>query len=132
MKFERILYDYQWCTIKIDTEFIHILFRNNETSALFEAKNRGKPVGGAYSLQFHKKHSQKDKDHIHAYEKNKQLFALNIDGTAHDRSHKVRIPNKLAKGIRNHFPYIILPNDNVIEWASMELQDCAQKYLLFE
>jgi len=123
---------YEWCTIEADDEVIHILFKNSKTSALYEAKNRGVPVGGAYALQFHKKHSPVGKDHIHGYERNNQLFVLNVGGTAHDQSHGVRIPNKLAKAIKHHFPGIVLPPDNIIEWAPQAVQIIAQQCLLLE
>ena len=125
---------YEWCTLEADGEVIHILFKNCKTSALYEAKNRGITAGGAYSLQYHKKHSIVGMDHIHGYERNKQLFALNVDGTAHDKSHGVRIPNKLAKGIKHHFSDIVIPPRNIIEWTHQAEQDIAiaQQFLLLE
>jgi hypothetical protein len=56
-----------------------------EARLLGEAKQRGTLLGGKYS---------------------------NKDGTAHDRSHQVQIPNKVADAIRAKFPdFVIPPND---------------------
>lgn len=121
---------YEWCTIEADSEVIHILFNNRESGSLNEAKSKGLPVGGAYSLQFHKAHSPVGMDHLHGYERNNQLFALNIDGSAHDQSHRIRLPHKLAKAIRQQFPDFKLPKDNVIEWAPKAVQVIAKQVLL--
>lgn len=82
---------------------------------LDEAQHRGIHLGGPYSAIYHKAHTSPGEDHIQVYMKNNKLFALNIGGTAHDRSHDFRIPNRAAKGIQRHFPNVQLPKDNVIE-----------------
>ncbi len=83
--------------------------------ALDEAQHRGVPLGGPYSALYHKAHTSPGQDHIQAYMKNNKLFALNVSGSAHDRSHGVRIPNRVAKAIRQHFPNVQLPPNNIIE-----------------
>ena len=128
--FDKTSEKYEWCTISIDSEVIHILFEKETSIVLNEAKTRGTPVGGPYSVLFHKAHSTVGSDHIHGYEKNNQLFALNVDGTAHDQSHGVRIPNRLAKGIKNCFPNVTLPTNNMIENAPHAIQLIA-KSLIF-
>ena len=85
---------------------------------LLEAQHRGIPLGGPNSAQYHRAHTNPGQNHIHVYCKNNQLFALNADGTAHDQSHGVRIPSKVARGIAQRFPDIQLPPDNLIECAS--------------
>src|SRR6266568_2902638 len=87
---------------------------------LLEAQHRGTPLGGAYSAQYHRARTNPGQNHIHVYCKNNELFALNADGTAHDQSHGVQIPNKVAKAIAQKFPNIHLPPENLIECASIE------------
>jgi hypothetical protein len=83
--------------------------------ALDEAQHRGIPLGGPYSAKYHKAHTRPGEDHIQVYMKNNKVFALNINGTAHDRSHGVRIPNRVARAIKQRFPNVKLPKDNIIE-----------------
>lgn len=52
--------------------------------------------------------------HIHIFNRGEELFAMNIDGTAHDGYHQVKIPDDIAgflsqKGFQ-------LPPDNIIEF----------------
>jgi hypothetical protein len=89
--------------------------------ALDEAQRRGIALAGPYSALYHNAHITPGEDHIHVYMKNNELFALNVSGTAHDRSHGVRIPNRVVKAIQKHFPNVTLPKDNIIE--SMSLTD---------
>lgn len=82
-----------------------------------EARHRGEPLTKTYSTIKHPPHTLKGKSHLHVYCKNNQLFAINIDGSAHDQSHGVIIPKKVAKVIRQKFPDFKLPADNYIESA---------------
>ena len=86
---------YQWLTFEIDTYVVHILFE----TTLNESKLHGFPLGGQYSAQLHNAHSEVGQKHLHVYAKNNQIFSMNIDGTAHDKSHRTRIPNKVANAI---------------------------------
>lgn len=122
--------NYEWCTIEAESEVIHILFDNRVESFLNEAKTKGIPVGGPYSIRFDKVPVNMGDDHIHAYERNNELFALNVGGTAHDNSHGVRIPNRLAKAINKYFPGIKLPKDNLIESAPKAVNLLADAILL--
>ena len=71
---------------------------------LLEADGRGTPIGGPYSVQYHTAHTNPGHNHIHVYCKQNQLFALNANGSAHDRSHGITIPNKVVRGIQKYFP----------------------------
>ncbi len=89
-------------------------------ATLDEARHRGEPLYGPYSVQDHGAHAPPGEDHIHVYCKNNQLFALNKGtGTAHDQSHGTKIPNKLAKALQQKFPDLTLPPNNFIETASV-------------
>lgn len=103
---------------------------NSEASTLLEAQYRGKPIGGTYSADFHAAHTTPGYDHLHVYCKNNMLFAMNINGTAHDQSHGVQIPNRVADGIRKHFPNFTLPPGNFIEAASPEILARGRQILL--
>ncbi len=100
---------------------IHLYCSDLDSRVLMlEAQHKGIPLTAAYSAQYHTDRTNRGQNHIHVYCKNNQLFALNRDGTAHDKSHGVRIPNKVAKAIQTHFPDVQLPPKNIIECASLE------------
>jgi hypothetical protein len=107
--------------LKVDDTIVHLYMHPFQGKvALHEAQVRGEPLGGPYSAQYHRAHTTPGEDHIHVYRKNNQLFALSRGGTAHDRSHGVKIPNKVADGIRLKFPEIRIPPNNYIESACLE------------
>lgn len=87
---------------------------------LLEAQRRGVPLGGPYSAQYHTARVQPGQNHVHVYHKNNQLFALNADGSAHDNSHGVRIPGRVAQAIQRMFPDIQVPKDRLIEAISLD------------
>ena len=93
-----------------------------EEKILREAKLKGEPLTGTYAAQYHSAHIKDGQDHLHVYCKQNQLFAINRDGSAHDRSHQTQIPNKVADAIRIKFPDFKLPPSNFIEKASPEVQ----------
>ena len=123
---------YEWFTFTVDKYDVHLLFENKDSGELTEGKNKGVPLGGVYSAQLHKAHPPIGQEHIHVYAKNNQLFALNKDGSAHDASHKTRIPNKVAKAIQDRFPAFVLPPDNFIESASPLVSVIVDSQLLTE
>lgn len=104
---------------EIDDYSIYLYFFYEEVQKglepLLEAKNKGVPIGGPYSVFKHKPHCGSGQKHLHIYKKQNQIFALNQDGSAHDQSHRIQIPNKVAKGITTYFPDINLPDNNFIE-----------------
>lgn len=81
---------------------------------LLEAKFKGKPIGGTYSVQKHTAHVPNTLKHYHVYNKGNEIFAININGTAHDKSHGVRIPNKVADFLRS--VNVNVPQNQIIEW----------------
>jgi len=90
-----------------------------EKRFLLESRDKGVPLGGPYSVQRHHPHAPPGQNHLHVFLKNNQLFALNQDGTAHDRSHRVRIPNQVARAIAVRFPDFTVPEGNLIESADI-------------
>ncbi len=102
--------------LRIDEYVVHVYTtRFDGVIALNEAQLRGVSLGGPYSAQFHSQHTSPGERHIHVYHKNNQIFALNLSGTAHDRSHGVRIPNRVATALQRIFPGVTLPPNNIIE-----------------
>lgn len=63
----------------------------------------------------HAAHVEVGQPHIHVYNGPNEIFALNKDGTAHDRSHGVEIPNKVYKALQTRLPYWNLPPNRLIE-----------------
>jgi hypothetical protein len=122
--------DYEWVTLSVENYLVHILFENSTGNLITEAKHKGMPLGGQYSAQLHGAHSSVGQQHIHVYAKNNQLFSLNKDGSAHDASHQVQIPNKVAKAIQNHFPGFTLPPNNIIESAPLAVSVIFRTQLL--
>jgi hypothetical protein len=111
-----------WYTFESEGYVVHIWFDSEELHEINEAKYKGTPIGGQYSAQLHQAHSTVGQQHLHVYAKNNQLFSLNKDGSAHDRSHTAVIPNKVAKAIKNHFPSFELSSKNIIEYAPQAVQ----------
>lgn len=53
--------------------------------------------------------------HIHIYAPNKdELFAINIDGSAHDGCHGAKIPKEIAKFLTDKG--FKVPKNHIIEW----------------
>ena len=90
-----------------------------EKDRIEEARHRGDPLIGKYTVRRDTPHSDSGQYHLHVYDRNNQLFAINKDGTAHDQSHGCRIPNKAADALRSMYPDFCFPRDNFIESAGI-------------
>lgn len=67
--------------------------------------------------------------HIHLYAKDKkQVFAMNLDGSAHDGYHQVEITKEIASFLRNKG--FTVPANNLIEW--IDFKPSSEKQLLFD
>jgi hypothetical protein len=66
-------------------------------------------------------------DHVHIYCKNtnKQIYAINRDGTAHDRS-KYKLGQKDIVFLKNM--NFTIPKDGLLEWTSLDL---SKEYIVF-
>jgi hypothetical protein len=102
--------------LPVDAYIVSIYTDDDPISSLLtEAQHKGIPIGGKYSLQKHSPHIPDSDYHLHVYARKNQILAINKDGTAHDGSHGVIIPNVVANAIRSMFPDWQLPPNNVIE-----------------
>lgn len=118
---------------------LHVYFHSNsqEPADTFTSENRlvqeskYQNIGNGYQLRFDRNLAYQDpaKDHIHVYKKNRQLTAVNRDGTAHDGFHGTRIPSKVADYIRNEFWDFELPNNNFIESCEPAVEQRIERLL---
>jgi len=92
---------------------------SSESKLLQEARRQN--IGKGYSISFDRNtYSFADtaKDHLHFLLNGQKIGAVNRDGTAHDKSHGVRIPNHMADYIRSKYPDFQIRPDNMIEGVS--------------
>lgn len=104
--------------LNTDVFKIRIYFEDDDSSLeIIQESGRLKPIPGtqnSYRLD-RSNTSTKTKDHVHIfYKTNKQLFAVNKDGTAHDNSHQTIISKSVANYLRNELGFDI-PTNNMIE-----------------
>ena len=112
----------EWATIQVDEYTIWLYyFHKFPRQLLTEAQSKGQPLVGPYSFIKHPPHIPDGDYHFHLYCKKNQIFALNRGGTAHDKSHSVRIPNNVADALRTKFPKWKIPDNNLIESTSVDL-----------
>jgi hypothetical protein len=103
-------------------QFAIFIYEDTDEDSLLllnEAKHRGIPLGGPYSVEKHSPHTPKNDYHLHLYHKNNQILAINRDGTAHDRSHGCIIPMVAADALRKMFLEYSIPETNLIESAGV-------------
>lgn len=126
MKFKDVLsksypdYNSRWVSFTIEEYAVHILFESIDNILLAEAE-RWVSLGGNISARLDAARYKNGQEHIHVKVKDKTIFALNRDGSAHDGYHKFQIPNKVARAIALNFPLFKLPPDNFIEHAPIEI-----------
>jgi len=128
------MYKYE---ITIDDLVVNIYFddyKDKDLIDLKEARHKAIPLSGPYSAYLDSPHILHGQKHVHVYYKNNQIFALNIDGSAHDKSHGVKIPGKVAKVLSDVLPNFEFPKDNIIESLTFKqdnwLDKKAEKLLL--
>lgn len=121
-----------WTTLKIDEYSIYIYFTDSEVGYFTEAIDRGISLGGIYSAIKHKPHTEPGQHHLHIYKRGNQIFAINKDGTAHDKSHKYKIPNKVVTGLKQKFPDFKIPKDNFIESVDSLTGIALEIYLILD
>ena len=101
--------------LKIEDITVIIFYHADDSIFVNEAKSRGNYLIGNYSYLKHPPHTIPGDYHLHVYDGNNQIFAINKNGTAHDGYHGVRIPNKVYFTLKSKFPNWNFPADKVIE-----------------
>lgn len=91
---------------------------NKDGLLLFESKNIFSPIPGVrnYSYRIDKQQGAGGpgrQRHIHLYYNGEELFAMNVDATAHDGYHQVKIPDNLVAFLKNKG--FSIPDNNIIE-----------------
>lgn len=72
-------------------------------------------LGKGREIFFHTAHITAGQDHLHFYQKSSKLYALNRDGSAHDKSHGIKMARWAREGVKDHYPDFTLPKDGLIE-----------------
>jgi len=102
-------------TIEIDGYSVTITYHEETSGFLQEAKHKGIPLIGSYSYFHHQRHTPDGDYHLHVYDVDNQIFAINKGGPAHDGFHGVRIPNKVYKELSKRFSDWKFPPSKIIE-----------------
>ncbi len=80
--------------------------------------NEEKPsvdLGKGRSILFHTAHVPTGEEHLHFRVKGKNIAAINKSGTAHDKSHGVKLQRWALDGMEQHYPDFKRPVDGVVE-----------------
>lgn len=96
-------------------KFVFHIYDEEDSRLLLEAKTKGKPLVGKYSYDLHQPHNPTGEYHIHGYEKNNEIFAINKSGSAHDGYHATVIPKKAYDALVRKFPNWNWPLNRLIE-----------------
>lgn len=104
-----------YAALTVDKYTIVIYTQGEMNSLLTEAQPKGVPLVGVYSYRKDPPHIPSGQYHLHLFMKQNQIFAINKDGTAHDRSHGAQIPKKVADALRKEFPDWTIPESGLIE-----------------
>ena len=96
--------------------------------------NEAKPyieLGKGRAILHHKAHILNTQDHLHFRVKGTNIAAINKDGSAHDKSHGIKLQKWATDGARKHYPDFNIPTDGLIESIFsdnssllIEAQDC--------
>jgi len=102
-------------TFEIESYLIVVTYHDNQSELLTEASQKGEPLIGTYSVKKHQPHTPDGDYHLHVYDGQNQIFAINKSGMAHDGFHGVRIPNKVYKELTNRYGGWQFPPSKIIE-----------------
>lgn len=109
--------------VHMDNYPVHIVVAHDAMpqNELDEARSKYVDLGKRYRGRIDGPHDPKTGQvHIHVYAGKTQIFAMNVDGTAHDRSHDYQIPSVVAKEMARTLQQFRLPPNNYIEWLDEE------------
>ncbi|HEX6900096.1 MAG TPA: hypothetical protein VF789_10300 [Thermoanaerobaculia bacterium] len=86
-----------------------------DAARLSEARKGRTSIGGPYTARLDRPVPPETRADLHVFAKNRELFAMYSDGTRKHGKAGLRIPNRVAAGIRQHFPDFIIPDDQILE-----------------
>lgn len=71
---------------------------------------------GQYSYRIDPAHNNANgQKHLHGYLKGNEIFAINLDGSAHDGYHQTQIPQKFVDALPKIFKGVNVPKNGLIE-----------------
>ncbi len=82
---------------------------------LLNEDKRRVDFGQGRTIIFHRATVPNTFDHLHFQVKGTNIAAINRDGTAHDRSHGIKLQRWALDGMANHYPGFKPPKDGIIE-----------------
>ncbi len=101
--------------LKVEDLTVVIFYHKSDSMFVNESKQRGNHLIGNYSYLKHPPHTTPGEYHLHVYDGNNQIFAINKNGTAHDGYHGVRIPNKVYNALKQIYIDWTFPENKIIE-----------------
>lgn len=103
--------------IEIEGFLILVTYHSDadKSELLLEAKSKGTPLVGTYSVIKHQPHTNPGEYHLHVYDGQDQIFAINKSGKGHDGYHGVRIPNKVYQALTQKYKGWAFSPDQIIE-----------------
>ena len=72
-------------------------------------------LGQGKSIVHQKEHIPDGQDHLHFKVKSRSVYAVNKDGTAHDRSHGKKMQRWALDGAKTCYPDFKMPDNGLIE-----------------
>ena len=84
---------------------------------LLDLSEAHKPIelGKGRAILYHPAHVKPGQPHLHFTVKGQKVAAINLDGTAHDQSHGIRLQRWALDGLKAHFPHFNRLEDGLIE-----------------
>jgi len=101
----------------IDGTIVHIYSTRAAELIKLAKHGKGDPLVGNYYERFDVARFPGAQNHLHIYDKNGQLFAINWDGSAHDQSHGATIPKRVYDVLKMKYPDLNLPPDRRIAYV---------------
>lgn len=87
---------------------------------------------GQYSYRIDPPHNNTNgQRHLHGYLKGNEIFAINIDGSAHDGCHQTTIPQKFLDELPKIFKGVKIPENGLIESVQNMKSDSLKDYAEF-
>ncbi len=102
-------------------KFVFFHFKSDDTVARFILAHllvedcKYVDLGKGREVFYHTAHVPPGQDHLHFYQNDSKLYALNRDGTAHDASHGKVMAGWARDAVKDNYPGFTLPQGGLIE-----------------